>query len=691
MLNPFFLGALLTLTLYLSLPPFFEKYRIELLKNRYDESVRYLLHDMDRDGRAEQVVLYFTFHDRQLQTETNKKNSSLNIHRYSDITQIVEGNDQLNWHKEFIEGIRPVLGDYNADGKDEVYVFCRAEDSVFVVGLDPLGGKGVFLERFLHRMSYREGARDFTINPCGIFDLNKDGYGEVVFSLISGFGKSPRALCALDIRNDSLWMHERKYHQYQGNPFVIFQAGEPYLFSSSYAPGNHPDTASGVVPDTAHDFTIYGRDLQPQFPHLRFTGYTSGLTALPIKVDGKWHAYVHHNRPSNHSTKAMVLDLEGREVARWEPEIPMDASVHPYGGPEREQVLAYEYFNGIGHILDSRLRVLREVKGLPRQPDHFECYDLNGDSLLEHIFLDLAKAQLIIYDHNLENPLRVDYPRDARNLWFSSGYIPANGQVFQVSSQNTVHTWRYERNPLSYWEIPIFLSFFFLFSGILGLIFHYRDLSIRRQFEQKQRILELELLTLRNLIEPHFTFNVLNMIGSQVIQGKNDEALGQIYSFSSLLRIALQNGNKIAIPLSDELAFTREYLEVQRMRFNASFIYAIELNDSVSPNTLVPRLCIHTFVENALKHGLTSKSGDGLLNIKVIQEEAEILISIEDNGPGREATRGNGSTGRGLEIMNEMFGLYRRFTGTKASYTVKDLYTEDGRPAGTRVVVMVDG
>ncbi|HRZ76470.1 MAG TPA: hypothetical protein P5248_03825, partial [Bacteroidales bacterium] len=265
--------------------------------------------------------------------------------KYSDITQGIEGNHQFNWDKEYIEGIQPVFGDYDGDGKDEVFVFCQEEDSVFVVGLDPLGGKGVFLERFIHKMSFREGAREFSIFPSGVHDLNKDGYGEVVFSLVAGFAKTPRALCALDIRNDSLWMHERKYHLFQGDPMVIYANGEPYLFSTSYAPGNHPDTAGGVVPDTVHDFTLYGRDLQPRFPHLRFTEYSSGLYALPLKREGKWHVYLQHYRPSTHSTMALVLDLEGREVARWEPDFPMDALAQPYGGPEREQVLTFDFFN----------------------------------------------------------------------------------------------------------------------------------------------------------------------------------------------------------------------------------------------------------------------------------------------------------------------------------------------------------
>ncbi|HRZ76469.1 MAG TPA: histidine kinase, partial [Bacteroidales bacterium] len=344
----------------------------------------------------------------------------------------------------------------------------------------------------------------------------------------------------------------------------------------------------------------------------------------------------------------------------------------------------------IGYVLDSRLNVLRKIMGLPRASDLYECHDIDGDSLLEHLFLDLVNGQLIIFNHRLEYPVKVDYPRDTRNLWFSTGNLPANGPVFQVSSQNTLHVFRYEKNPLALWEAPIYLLLFLMLSGLLALIFHYRERRLRLGFEQRQRMLELELLALRNQVEPHFTFNVMNLISSLIMQGRAEDARAHLQGFSTLLRLAVQRSDQVAVTLEEELEFTREYLELQRSRFAGAFRYLIEKDTDIPSTLRVPRLCIHTFAENSLKHGLSTRPGDGMIRIRLKREAGTVLIVMEDNGPGREATQGNGSTGKGLKIMKEMFGLYRKLTGTMASFEVEDLYAGDGRPSGTRVVVMVD-
>jgi LytS/YehU family sensor histidine kinase len=84
-------------------------------------------------------------------------------------------------------------------------------------------------------------------------------------------------------------------------------------------------------------------------------------------------------------------------------------------------------------------------------------------------------------------------------------------------------------------------------------------------------MLQLEMLTLRNQIEPHFTFNVLNAISSLVHQGAEEDARRHIGEFSALLRNALQHSNQIAIPLQEELDFVTQYLQLQQMRYKDQF------------------------------------------------------------------------------------------------------------------------
>jgi LytS/YehU family sensor histidine kinase len=102
-------------------------------------------------------------------------------------------------------------------------------------------------------------------------------------------------------------------------------------------------------------------------------------------------------------------------------------------------------------------------------------------------------------------------------------------------------------------------------------------------------------------------------------------------------------------------------------------------------------MILHTYCENAVKHGLSSKNGDGVLNIKITQSDNLVSVSVEDNGVGREAASQNKnipSSKQGLDILSRQIEIYNRFNETKINQKVDDLYT-DGQPSGTRFTVEV--
>jgi sensor histidine kinase YesM len=101
--------------------------------------------------------------------------------------------------------------------------------------------------------------------------------------------------------------------------------------------------------------------------------------------------------------------------------------------------------------------------------------------------------------------------------------------------------------------------------------------------------------------------------------------------------MVLNNSSKESIPFSSELEMLQLYLSLESLRFNQSFTYRIEVDESIDTDDLtVPSMLIQPYVENAIWHGLRNKTGDKFLSIICKEEGGVLVITIDDNGIGRK-------------------------------------------------------
>jgi len=102
-------------------------------------------------------------------------------------------------------------------------------------------------------------------------------------------------------------------------------------------------------------------------------------------------------------------------------------------------------------------------------------------------------------------------------------------------------------------------------------------------------------------------------------------------------------------------------------------------------------MLIHTFVENAIKHGLKHRNGGGKLDISVEKQNRTIEVRIRDNGVGRQKAKEYSklSTGKGLQILDNMLDLYSELRKTRISYQITDLQTDTGKADGTLVTITI--
>lgn len=138
----------------------------------------------------------------------------------------------------------------------------------------------------------------------------------------------------------------------------------------------------------------------------------------------------------------------------------------------------------------------------------------------------------------------------------------------------------------------------------LGVKLYFRQLKDReRMAKLKKQSLEQQLEYLRYQISPHFLMNTLNNIHA-LVDIDSEQAKDSIVSLSQIMRFALYEGSKQTVPLSSELAFTRQYIQLMRMRVSQRVRIDIDLPSTV-PDAQIPPLMLITFVENAFKHGVS--------------------------------------------------------------------------------------
>jgi len=239
-------------------------------------------------------------------------------------------------------------------------------------------------------------------------------------------------------------------------------------------------------------------------------------------------------------------------------------------------------------------------------------------------------------------------------------------------------------------------SIILLVMAVLALYWFRRQNKIREELNLKKKLTELELANLRAQMNPHFIFNSLNTVKLQVVGGNPKVAEAYLDRFSKLMRRVLDYSSKDLISLEDEIDFLREYVEMEQIRFRNFFICEIDTpEESLGWSFIqIPPMVLQPYVENAIRHGLLPlKSGQGKLKISVKLEDERCILSIRDNGIGREAAAAFKSLelpfarSRGMQISHDRLAKIASLSLPDMKLEVLDLYDEDGSGAGTMVQI----
>jgi len=155
-----------------------------------------------------------------------------------------------------------------------------------------------------------------------------------------------------------------------------------------------------------------------------------------------------------------------------------------------------------------------------------------------------------------------------------------------------------------------------------------KDVELAQMGElQKQA----ELQSLRAKINPHFLYNALNSIASlATTDAKKTEQMA--LALSDFFKYAINREQKQLNALSEELNATRTYLEIEKVRFGDRMSFEIDCPPELL-EIQIPQLLIQPLVENAIKHGLSQITENGLIRIAVSRNDDQLIIRVYDNGP----------------------------------------------------------
>lgn len=173
---------------------------------------------------------------------------------------------------------------------------------------------------------------------------------------------------------------------------------------------------------------------------------------------------------------------------------------------------------------------------------------------------------------------------------------------------------------------------------ILTQTFNHMETEITRLIDENYKISlrekDTQIMALTMQINPHFLYNTLNTINMMAILNDDHETSDLIVSLSEMLHYSFKNTNE-KIPLSDEVQWTINYINIMSRRFAGVFETVIDISNELMVYK-VPKFFLQPIVENSILHGFEGISGGGILKLSAQKQGDFIVFAVSDNGKGME-------------------------------------------------------
>lgn len=695
--NPLILAFYFWIGIQYFTPNYFHKYKSEIIDNLpVNDNYKVYSHDMDGDDVTERICTLLN------------RGSKIPVIAYYDIN--VNIINQWNLKGNWLLDQKLYFGDNNNNSYAEAYCITRDGDSLFLNGKELLLENGLdFENRFIIKTSiFNDDQVDAFIAGATNIDINGDGAEEFVFTIFSGFSNQPRNTFAYDLVADSLikspqsasgFSEKINYMDINGDGIDeitgFVSAVENIHYSMPYT-----DSSSWLM------VLNPSKDMDFLFPPIRFDGAFGAVNPVFYSIDGsKYIVSKFYCKSVGNETNGFFLQLfddNGKMITEKflsYNEITNLSIINPNNGDHKNIF----YIDDEGNIYTSDTSLTLKpysklyVNGIRVNIGKSILLDVDNDGEEEIIFMASLPSpdKLIIFRSSLKESTIIDLPQ-SRQVYDWHITLKQRGAklppIILLQAENNVYQISYGKSPYYLLKYPVYFIVYILLLLIFWGLQKLQNIIAQYGFETEKKLMRQQMALSKRQLEPHFMLNTLNNIGYMFSKENKEDAQYYFGRFASLIHRGLKYADQIETSLFEELEFVKDYLILQKRRFDGDIDFSIESDSEIDLRDIkIPHSLIFIFIDNAVKHGLRHKISDRKISIQVIRISNNIQIVITDNGIGRKQSNilKTTGTGKGLSIVANIIEGYNKLNNRSISYSIKDLVDNNGEGVGTEVKIMV--
>jgi two-component system, LytTR family, sensor kinase len=214
--------------------------------------------------------------------------------------------------------------------------------------------------------------------------------------------------------------------------------------------------------------------------------------------------------------------------------------------------------------------------------------------------------------------------------------------------------------------VNLFISFlYYSLWSMMYFLFHFLD-NYNSTLKYQAKINEIKLNHLRSQLNPHFIFNALNSVRALVDEDPQ-KAKSAITQLSNILRFSLIMDNKKVISFADEFNTVKDYLNLEKIRFEERLNVRFEV-EKAAYKYKIPPMMLQTIVENAIKHGISNLVKGGIVELRcTVGLTGDLYIQVKNSGQLRSNPSRRKENGHGI---NNTVQRLKLIYGNKASFKI---------------------
>jgi nitrogen-specific signal transduction histidine kinase len=556
----------------------FTPHRIQLQEDtRSIPRPNVLYHDFDHDGFSEMAALKY---------QKSIREAALKVYAY---------NGGLIDQWTFAEHWLPrsmIFGDYDHDGHDEVYVFTKNRDSLFLYAINPFRSHYILNRVFLLRAP--QNVKYWDVRPiAGTFaDSDNDGYADLIFNVMAGHALHPRRLYVYSIRKKRLLFASPR-----GTAFLAKPAAVQVNKSARILIRGCVATANGSPQKPFNDYaawlTVFTPQLRFAFSPIPFKGKNVSLQAFPFGTDHQnIIALVIYGNKEQSCSDLLLYDWQGKLVKQKKLH-GRDWDIFQSASNGENHTYLFNHVTGKLIFLSPEAEIVgQEFTDYPITGILETRFDLDGDFSAE--WIGRSQNRLVIFT----NFLREHYVLPIKNVnWDNLNYsLKKNGNappLLSVQTGEKKYLVKFSLNPwypLHYFSnVILFILIFLLLWGLLSLInlfTSYRTIldSLLHNPDRGLMIINRKgkIRYINHTMIHQFRLDATNLKGKNIFQ-----IFADFPSFLEQLKELLRTQQ----PLDTQISLIRNRISLQARVFGKPIAaalgyvtaYFVELNDYSKP------------------------------------------------------------------------------------------------------------